>query len=125
MTEKIIPIDIYNRGVAFMQGTENEMSSRLAELGAYELAHIVSAEDWGKTKAITLCDNSDVFVVSVEPMDFPTLCHELTHVVFRIFQIIGADSPINEETYACLYEYLFREVTSASAGFPLADRVDN
>lgn len=119
MREKIIDINIYRRSVAFMLGTEDEIASRLAELKAYDLAGRVNEMDWDNTLALTLCDGSGVYVVSVRPMTLPTLCHELTHVVYRIFQIIGADDPINEEAYAYLYEYLLTEITSASDEFPL------
>lgn len=119
MKEKIIDIGIYRRSVVFMLGTEDEIASRFAELKIYRLAYRVKEIDWNSAVAVTFCDGSDVFVVSVKPMTLPTLCHELVHAVYRIFQIIGADDPVNEEAYAYLYEYLLTEITYASDEFPL------
>lgn len=114
-----IPIDIYKRGVCFLCGTKDEISEYFANDKLYDFADAVLNEDWGHTNALTLCDNRDVWVCSVQPMPLPILCHELTHVVFKIFNIIGVDPTNDEEAYAYLYEYLFTEITSSSVGFPL------
>lgn len=119
MKKLIVPIDIYRRGVCFLCGDTDELTEYFASEKLYSLVGRVSETDWNTTLAFTLCDGNDVWVCSNRPMTIPVLCHEITHAVFKILEIIGADSPINEETYAYLCEYLMGEVTSSSSGFPL------
>lgn len=119
MNVKVIPIDIYRRGVCFMCGAAEDLADCFVSYKLYGLADLVLNADWEHTRAITLCDDCDVWVCSVKPMALPDLCHELTHVVFKIFNIIGIDPTNDEEAYAYLYEYLFKEITSTSAEFPL------
>lgn len=119
MDTLVIPIDIYRRGVCFMCGSAEDMADCFVSDKLYGFADAVLNADWEQTHAITLCDDSDVWVYSTEPMTLSVLCHELTHVVFKIFNIIGIDPTNDEEAYAYLYEYLFKEITSTSAEFPL------
>lgn len=119
MKTLVIPIDIYRRGVCFMCGPAEEMAEYFVSDKLYGFADAVVNEDWKHTHAVTLCDDNDVWVCSIEPMTLPTLCHELTHVVFKLFSIIGIDPTNDLEAYAYLYEYLFKEITSTSAEFPL------
>lgn len=113
MKEQIIPIDLYKRGVVILQGSEEELEKWLREHDAKHLASAVTDTDWDNTIAITLSDNRDVYVVSIEAMELTTLCHELSHATLKVLKIVGIDPIEAEEAYTYLFEYLLSQVTAS------------
>lgn len=116
MKEQIIPVDLYRRGVAVLQGAEEELEKWLCEHDAKSLCSLVTDTNWDNTKAITFDDDSDIYICAVEPMELTTLCHELSHATLRILKIVGIDPIEAEEAYAYLFEYLLEQATSVSRG---------
>lgn len=114
MKEQIISVDLYKRGVAILQGAEEELEKWFSEHNAKHLYSAVSDTDWDNTKAITFDDDSDIYICAVEPMELTTLCHELSHATLRILKIVGIDPIDAEEAYAYLFEYLLEQATSVS-----------
>ena len=113
MKELIIPVDLYRRGVAILQGSEDELEKWFCKHNVKNLYSYVTETDWEISKAITFDDGSDIFICSVEPMKLTTLCHELSHATLKILKIVGIDPIEAEEAYAYLFEYLLDKATSS------------
>lgn len=114
MTTKIIPLDLYKRGIIVFVGTNEELESYFAK-DMTALNNIrESLLDFDEyTEAMTISLDTDVLIFAHEPIDTPTLVHELLHAVNVLMQIISAQHIENDEPYAYLLEYLFREATSS------------
>lgn len=116
MKEQIISVDLYKRGVAILQGAEEELEKWFSEHNVKYLYSAVSDTDWDSTKAITFDDDVDIYICSVEPMELTTLCHELSHATLRVLKIVGIDPIEAEEAYAYLFEYLLDKATNKKEG---------
>lgn len=109
--ETVLHAEIYRRGVAVLQGTEEELKQYFAEHNL-DVAQVTDV-DWENTEGMCCDDGSDVFVYSVKPMDLYTLIHELSHATFKILEIVGISPTLAEEAYTYLFEHLVRQFTSS------------
>lgn len=117
MKTQIINLDIYRRSVVILSDCcIGEVEKWLAEHDNADFIPTLNSVDWDSTKAVTITDDLDIYIISLDPLDLPTLCHELSHAALRVLKIVGID-PINaEESYTYLFEHLITQATSSQDG---------
>lgn len=117
MREQIINVDIYRRSVVILSGCcIGEVEKWLSDHDNTEFVSTINSVDWQNTKAVTLTDGLDIYVISLEPLELPMLCHELSHATLKMLKMVGIDPMEAEEAYAYLFEYLIAQITSSSDG---------
>lgn len=107
---KIIPIDLYARGVIICIGTKDFCVRQLRRKKvSEEYIKEVAEYDMGEVPAtaVTFRIGGDVLIYMESPQPMDTLIHELSHAAFRILEIVGIDPIQSEEAYAYLLGYLY------------------
>lgn len=112
MKEQIINLDIYRRSVVILQdGKADEFEQWLRDHNKEDFIPTFRGIDWESTRAVTLSDDLDIYVISPDRMPFTALCHELSHATLKVLKLVGIDPVEAEEAYAYLFEYLISQVT--------------
>ena len=121
MKVQIINLDIYRRSVVILSDCcIGEVEKWLAEHDNADFIPTLNSVDWDSTKAETMTDSLDIYVISLEPLNLPSLSHELSHAALKVLKIVGIDPIVAEEAYAYLFEYLITQVTSSDGVLSLS-----
>ena len=116
---KIIPIEIYRRGVLVFIGDKEECARNLQKHKIKEdCVNAVRDYDMDGTLAYTMEIGSDVLVYMKKKQPMDIIVHELSHAVFKILKIVGIDPTECEEAYAYLIDYLYKKVSEWISDVP-------
>lgn len=107
---KVIPIDLYKRGLLIFIGDKNECVKLLKrDKISEESVKQVKEFDMTGTTAVTFCIDGDVLIYMENKKPIEVLVHELSHVAFMVLRIVGIDPTQSEEAYAYLLGYLYEK----------------
>ena len=117
MRKKIIKIDIYNQGVLVFVGRQKELRKYLKRrdrtdclVGEFDsILHERTHNGKVTFDACTLVLSAGIVLFLENTIDRSTLVHECVHIARIILENIGAYPSDNDEPYAHLVEYLYRE----------------
>lgn len=108
---KLIPIDIYKRGILIWFGKKEELLRYIKKRHPMyydDVNDIVNTEDY---LAITGMVKQDILIYSEEVPELPIVIHEICHAAMMLLEKVGIEaSDGNGEPYAYLVEYVCRKV---------------
>lgn len=106
---KIIPIDLYRRGVFIFIGEKDDFfkDKNAKRFLTDEVRQTLDDIDFSKTAAVTLRTGTDAIIYAPSKPYEDEFVHELSHATFYILKLVDIDPTICEEAYAYLLEYLY------------------
>ena len=108
MKSKVIALDIFKRGVLVFVGTKQELINSI-DIDLQEQIKD-SLDDYdNNTIAMTIETDTDAIIFCEQPITVETLLHECVHAARIILEKINAYPTDNDEVYAYLVEYLFKQ----------------
>lgn len=107
---KIIPIDLYKRGVMIFFGSKEDLYKKAGAIITPDIRQSLEECDFNHTQAVTIRTETDAIIYAPQRPYDEIIAHEICHATFQILRIVDIDPTECEEAYTYLFEYLYYKI---------------